>query len=145
MDIVRVIQEAISRYKVLIQDKGIEITLDLPEENRVIADKTGIESIISNYIINAIKYTNIGGKIHIKVQDDGKYVIVKIINDRVLAMDGDDSRSHGDARIINRIERDGIGLLIAKKYLKMHRAKYGCTFNEGTVEYWFSIKKVRGV
>ena len=145
VDIVRVIQEAISRYKVLIQDKGIEITLDLPEENRVIADKTGIESIISNYIINAIKYTNIGGKIHIKVQDDGKYVIVKIINDRVLAMDGDDSRSHGDARIINRIERDGIGLLIAKKYLKMHRAKYGCTFNEGTVEYWFSIKKVRGV
>ncbi len=145
IDIGKLIYEVRNKYKVLILDKGIEVDIQVPKESMMIADKLGIESIISNYFINAIKYTKIGGKINISVQETGEYAIVSIVNDVLVDFCDDASESKKQTRIINRIERDGIGLLIANRYLKMHKAKFGCKHDNETVEYWFKIKKFRAL
>ena len=151
IEIKKLIAESIKRYEVLLNDKRIEVNNDVDKNLRIIADRNGLDSIISNYIINAIKYTRIGGKINIKaeetkhVHETSKCVIFKITNDRLAYAFDDKKISTKDTKIINRIERDGLGLLIAKEYLKKHKAKYGHKLDEETAEYWFKIKKIRGV
>ena len=79
------------------------------------------------------------------MHETSKCVIFKITNDRLAYAFDDKKISTKDTKIINRIERDGLGLLIAKEYLNKHKAKYGYELNGETVEYWFKIKKIRGV
>ena len=151
IEIRKLIAQLLKRCDVLLNDKGIEVNIDVDKDLRIIADRNGLESIISNYIINAIKYTKIGGKINITaeetkhVHETSKCVIFKITNDRLAYAFDDKKISSKDTKIINRIERDGLGLLIAKEYLNKHKAKYGYELNGETAEYWFKIKKIRGV
>ena len=101
-------------------------------------DYIGVRSIISNYIINAIKYSDVGSKIDISIEKDDKFAIIKIANDisQNLRYNTDDK----ERGVVNQIERDGLGLIIARTYLDICKAKYGCNQNGEKVEYWLKIR-----
>ena len=50
--------EIIEEYKVILQEKGIDVILDI-EDYKVLCDKRGIQFIIRQILSNAIKYKNI--------------------------------------------------------------------------------------
>lgn len=138
MNLSVVIDKVIDKYQVLLEDKQLNISIDSSEDVYIYADAIGVKSIISNYIVNAVKYSSVGSTIKICVEKNEKFAIIKIANDvpENLRYNIEDKNQ----KVINRIERDGLGLIIAKTYLDICKASYGCTKADGTVEYWFKFR-----
>jgi signal transduction histidine kinase len=73
----KVVEEAAELYKLPLREKGIKLSVDIPEDAKVFADKEQVKLIIRNLLANAIKFTDSGGEIRVSgVVDDatGEYV-----------------------------------------------------------------------
>lgn len=138
MNLSVVIDKVIDKYQVLLEDKQLNISIDSSEDVYIYADAIGVKSIISNYMVNAVKYSSVGSTIKICVEKNEKFAIIKIANNvpKNLRYNIEDKNQ----KVINRIERDGLGLIIAKTYLDICKASYGCTKADETVEYWFKFR-----
>ena len=138
VDMAVLVNDMVARYNVLMEDKQLKVTVDGEKTVEAYVDYTGVMSIISNYIINAVKYSDNGSDIIITLEKDDKYVTIKIANDipQNLRYNVDDDKQG----VINRIERDGLGLIIARTYLDICKAKYGCNQKDNTVEYWLKFR-----
>lgn len=90
-------------------------------------DKLKIRQVILNIIDNAIRYTKKGGiEISLQKKDESVLIIVKdtgvgLKKEEKKTIFGDFSR--GSAGINLFIEGAGLGLSVAKKYLKLHKGK----------------------
>lgn len=112
----------------------------------VYADLEMMRIVVSNYISNAIKYSDSfvkiwffdkGNKIKFLVSNDGdgidKKDIKKVWN---VFYKTDSSRT-------DRLGNNGLGLAICKSIFKLHKAKYGCSSRLSETNFWFEMKKVK--
>ncbi|HUF52856.1 MAG TPA: ATP-binding protein [Dehalococcoidia bacterium] len=61
--------------------KSIELTLDCaPDLPYVMADDTALESILTNLVSNAIRYTETGGSVTVSARQEGDEVVVEVID-----------------------------------------------------------------
>lgn len=58
--------------------KNIAVSVDIPEQTRVFADRNMIATVIRNLLSNAIKFTPEKGNIRIGAQDTGKFIEITI-------------------------------------------------------------------
>ncbi|MEG0297075.1 MAG: two-component regulator propeller domain-containing protein [Clostridium sp.] len=108
-DIVFVVEEVALSMNSLAEEKGINLIIDPEIEEKIIkCDKYHIERCITNLIGNAVKFTNPGGYIIIKIYDFKDTVKISI-------------------------KDDGIG--IDKKYHKAIFDRFGQVFNQSSEEY----------
>ena len=138
VDMATLVDDMVARYSVLMEDKQLKVIVDGEKTVEAFVDYTGVKSIISNYIINAVKYSDNGSKINITLEKDKRYATIKIANDipQNLRYNVDNSKQG----VINRIERDGLGLIIARTYLDICKAKYGCNETDNAVENWLKFR-----
>lgn len=138
VDIALLVNDIVKKYSVLMEDKQLKVRVDGADSIEVFVDYTGARSIISNYIINAIKYSDVGSTVDISLDKDDKFVIIKIANEipQNLRYNTDDK----ERGVVNCIERDGLGLIIARTYIDICKAKYGCNENDETIEYWLKFR-----
>jgi signal transduction histidine kinase/CheY-like chemotaxis protein len=74
-----VIQAAVDAARPQIDARQHSLLLDLPEQPvHLEADPVRLTQVFSNLLINAAKYTNAKGQIHVRVVEDGKDVVVSI-------------------------------------------------------------------
>lgn len=66
------------RLKPLAEKKSIDLELVLNEKIQLKVDNEKIQQAIINIIDNAIKYTQTGGKVKLKLYNEGKYAIIEI-------------------------------------------------------------------
>ena len=100
-DIVELEKEVVRKSKVMLEEKGITVEFETPEEVNVIADDFYIEQVVSNYLTNAIKNVKeIDNKKIIKIQNvvdvENSKVRVKVFNT------GDNIPEEHMAKIWNR-------------------------------------------
>lgn len=72
--------ELIEEYKVILQEKGIEVSLDVGD-CKVVSDKRGIQFVLRQIISNAVKYTDVeetDAKIAITSVENEKYIKLNI-------------------------------------------------------------------
>jgi signal transduction histidine kinase len=138
VDLVEVINKTLDKYSVIMEDKELTANIEGVDKAEFISDATGVRSIVSNYINNAIKYSMVAETINISVEKDERFAIIKIANKvpENLRYNTEDK----DKKVINRIERDGLGLIIARTYLDICKASYGCNYADDNVEYWFKFR-----
>jgi signal transduction histidine kinase len=122
----QLIQEACELFTPLSEDKEITLTWKIPADLTLYADKRKVQRILANLIDNAIKYTNLGGKViltaepsdpkssHITIQirDTGIGIAEKdrpFIFDRFFRCD--QSRSEAGT---------GLGLSLARAFARAH-------------------------
>ncbi len=132
--------DLIAKFRVLAEQKQIELKLDKPQENNMVfADVGLVERALQNLIENAIKYTGPGGKVTLSLRKKGKVVEINItdtgtgipLNEQPFIFDrykqvGKSTKKHGY----------GLGLAIAKKIMDLHdttitvlsKPKEGSTF-----------------
>lgn len=72
------IKLSVSNFKNLVNDKNQEIIVNLEKDLYTHCDADKILNVISNYISNAIKYTQNGCKIEIKAKDEINFVHVSV-------------------------------------------------------------------
>jgi len=78
LDFSRQLAEAILKYEIIIEQKQLELEIEL-EENILIASNSSMLDIVWNNILsNAIKFSGPNGKISIKQTSDQKMVYVRI-------------------------------------------------------------------
>jgi signal transduction histidine kinase len=79
VDLVVVIEAAISTVSLTAQDKAIQIESALdPKARRVLGDRNRLQQVILNLLSNAIKFTPKGGRIQIQLTRIDEYVQVTV-------------------------------------------------------------------
>ena len=117
------IASAVRAYTPMAEEKGITLTADLGEENIIYGDDGKLRRVLRVLVENAIRHTDAGGTISVKLTDDGKTSCLTVTDTgEGIAPDAlghlferfyqaDSSRRKGGA---------GLGLAIAKWIVEAH-------------------------
>ena len=131
--------------KIEAEKKDIHIFFEYARENLpvVYADAAMIDRVFSNLIDNAIKYTNPGGTVTIRLTSREEEVIVEVL-DTGIGIHEQDIPCVFDAfcRVNRDVEGTGLGLSIAKAIVEAHG---GTILVESTPgkgsRFWFTLPK----
>ncbi len=115
--------ESKARSKSIILSSSIETSID-----KILGEQLSIEEMITNLLLNAIKYTPAGGTVEIKVKEDGDFILVEIIDTGIGIPEAELSDVFDEfyrASNAKKIEKDGtgLGLSIAKQVVERHSGK----------------------
>ncbi len=120
------LKDIIGKLELLFKEKNQEVVSNIQEDmENIVVDKDGIEQVILNIISNAIKYTEINGKIEIQAYQNEDKLIIKV-SDNGIGIPYEDQN-----RIFERFYRvekgrsrelggTGLGLAIAKEIVEAH-------------------------
>lgn len=132
------IETIIKRFETPCKTKNIKLISEIDKDIYRMFDEQLLDQAITNFITNAIKYSN--EKIEIKLKDGllsventGNHIPEDSINkiwDKFYKVDKARDRSLGGT---------GLGLSITKNILELHKAEYGVTNTENGVRFWFKI------
>lgn len=143
----KLVKSSVLKFEYQIKEKNFDIKIDL-EESIVSADKVKINQVLDNLISNAIKYTDVEGKIEISIRNFKDESIFAIRNYNVEFSEGELSQIW-DRFYVREKSRSknsdgtGLGLTIVKNILELHNSNYGVKNIKGGVEFYFSLKKYR--
>ena len=136
-NIVSVIDDIVQSVASYIKDAGFNIIFDTNEEVKIIAiDTNKIERIMLNLISNAIKFSKQGDDILVKVEDNGPYIEIIVI-DQGVGIDQDHIESifgrfnQVDKTLARNAEGTGIGLALVKSFVKLHGGRVSVDSNSG--------------
>ena len=148
-NIVELEKEVIRKSKVMLEEKGVEVTLNSPEEINVIADDFYIEQVITNYLTNAIKHVEeVNGEKCISIENivnvEKNKVRIKVFNT------GINIKEEDLTRIWNRFYKvdesrnradggTGIGLSFVKAIMSNYKNAYGVVNKDNGVEFYFDL------
>lgn len=148
-DIVSLIKEVLRKCDVMIKDQNITATLKNDNSIYVYADDFYIEQVVTNYVTNAIKYSNeingkreiiidvteeLNGMARISVYNTGNNFSeeeMKRIWGRFYKIDTSRNRENGGT---------GIGLSLVKAVMNNYNNKYGVRNRVDGVEFYFELK-----
>jgi len=129
-----------------------KINVGISEDMTSNFDKERIYEVVSNLLLNAIKYTPIGGTITITSKDDGKYYTILVKDTGIGLTDHERKQLFTQFGKIERygqgwdvgIEGTGLGLYISKEIVELHGGTISATSegrNKGST-FYFSIPKI---
>lgn len=151
-DFTALAEESKDRFAKAIADKGIIADWKLPAEMNVYGDPERIDTILTNFLSNAIDYTSKGNHIRVFVDDLGKRYRICVYNEGSHIDEEyqqriwepfykiDSSRARSPKRIFGG---HGLGLGTVAALVKLHGEKYGVRNETDGVTFWFTIKKCK--
>lgn len=116
--------DLIAKFKVIAEQKEIELQLDNPSENNMVfADVSLVERALQNLIENAIKFTEAKGKVTLSLHKIGKNVEINItdtgtgipVNEQPFIFD-----RYKQVDESAKKQGSGLGLAIVKKIMELH-------------------------
>jgi len=128
VNMVELIDEVTELLTDAARQKSIVISRQLPAGLFLFADKPMINTVLRNLISNAIKYTNIGGKIEISAISGEKEMVVTVIDNGVGIKQGAlEKLFHieecGSTPGTQDEEGTGLGLILCKDFVSKHGGK----------------------
>jgi len=76
-DLSRVVKEVEDSFTVAVEEKGLKLSVDMPDKTMIKSDERRVKQIIMNLVSNAIKFTE-KGEIAIRVMGNGERVSISI-------------------------------------------------------------------
>lgn len=113
-------------YAAQAEDKGIELTFNLPPKLPVIqADRNKVSLGLHNLLGNAMKYTPSGGKVSVNVALEPTRLVVDVVDTGIGISSEDRQRIfekfyRAQDRRVTEITGSGLGLAIAREVVRMH-------------------------
>ncbi len=147
VDVTELLENAVGRYRKMLSEKGVGITLETEKKRFAMCDEMKITQAVYNLIDNAVNYSNEPKKVVIKQLDTEEGIRVEIsdngdgINPEELPYIWD-RYYKSDSNHKRNIVGSGIGLSIVKQILTMHSARYGVETNKGEGStFWFELSE----
>jgi signal transduction histidine kinase/ActR/RegA family two-component response regulator len=120
-----VLEAAVANVRPGAQTKGISLDLVLDPSGMISGDPVRMQQIVSNLLVNAIKFTPSGGKVEVRLERNGPEVQIVVkdtgagirreflpyVFDRFRQDDTTEARSHGGL---------GLGLAIVRHLVELH-------------------------
>jgi len=130
-DLSALINYCVSQLKGTAKLRKQKINVNISENLEVIFDKERIYEVISNLLINAIKYTPIGGDIEIQTDEKDGFYIISISDNGIGITESEKKQLFTQFGKIERygqgwdvgIEGTGLGLYISKEIVELHGGK----------------------
>ena len=147
VSIPEIANEMTKSFKPLIDDKEQTLTAHVPEGIEVRGDKQKITAIFSNLILNAIKYTDEGGRIDIMVEDRGEVIRVCVADTGIGIPEEHLPKIFERFYMVNtsltrKSESLGLGLAIVKEDVKLHGGRVWATSDPGKgSKFLFTLPK----
>ncbi len=123
-----VIRKMIDLYSANAKNKNITLSINIQENLLVFADMNMVETILRNLISNAIKFTNIGGKISLSTSTEGNFAVISVqdngiglnesVKERIFQIDQNLS-----TRGTQNEEGSGLGLILCKEFVEINKGK----------------------
>lgn len=137
------LQKSVERTKVLGLGQDITFSIEIEENVYVLGDENSLQSVISNLLTNAVKYTE-DKKIHIQLQEikDKVYLRIKngILEDKIANLTGIWEPFYvGESSRNKHLSGTGLGLAIVKVILDKHDMKYGYHVLAGEIEFYIEL------
>ncbi|MDK2830508.1 MAG: hypothetical protein PWQ75_260 [Methanolobus sp.] len=126
VDIRTSVSEIVTMTESLASRKNITVDIDMPDDMPLIsADKSKIKQIMYNILGNAIKFTDNGGNVHIKLSSDDENVTMSITDTGIGISPEDQNKlfkpfSQIDTSISRSFEGTGLGLALVKELIELH-------------------------
>lgn len=131
-DLRKVATQVVAELSVLAESKDIDIGLECAElaemegSTLVVGDETSLETMVTNLVDNAIRYTARGGQVDVRLRLDGTDMALEVV-DNGPGIPGRDLK-----RVLDRFYRaenttgqgSGLGLAIAAKVAAKHQASF---------------------
>jgi two-component system, OmpR family, sensor histidine kinase VanS len=146
LDIFKFVEHIYRKNEILIQNSG-QISSFVGEPcGMVMADPLYLEEAITNYISNAITYTEKGKMIQMSIRRSAEEVVLSVFNEG-----GRISEEHLE-KIWNSFYREdksrtrteqnniGLGLYIVRSIMNAHHGKCGVENKNDGVEFWISLR-----
>ncbi|MBO5476827.1 MAG: HAMP domain-containing histidine kinase [Clostridia bacterium] len=139
----------IDTIKMSNMDTPHEIKYTIPNDLYVYADRTKIEQVLYNLVINAIKHSGEGNrKIDVKVTATQKRVKVEVKDDGVGISKEDlkhiwDRYYKASESFTRNVQGSGLGLSIVKNILLKHSSDFGVDSEVGKgTTFWFDLERI---
>lgn len=144
VDIEELIDGVVEVYKMVAETKKITIKLDMPEEVvPVYADIDMIKTVVRNFLSNAVKFSNEGEEVVIKVEVKGDRAVIAV-QDHGCGIDEEDQKmllhanTHFSTFGTNNEEGSGLGLLLCQDFVIKNGGKlwFASAKGEGSTFYF---------
>ncbi|MCK4999104.1 MAG: HAMP domain-containing histidine kinase [Anaerohalosphaera sp.] len=123
------IRNCVEAARLKASDKTIELTSVVElSDSKVFGEQLSIEEMITNLVLNSVKYTPAGGKVEVVAKRDGDHVVITIsdtgigIPKKELPRVFDEFFRASNARATER-DGTGLGLSLARQIVKRHEGK----------------------
>ncbi|HWP57278.1 MAG TPA: ATP-binding protein [Candidatus Acidoferrales bacterium] len=120
-DLPGLVREMLKRYEKILSTKGVRLTLEAPDQLRVVSDRAKVERIFQNLLNNAAKFTS-QGEITVKVQpaSDQRTVCLEVIDTGVgIERDQIETMFEAFKQMDSSAKREfsglGLGLTVARR------------------------------
>ncbi|MHC4556918.1 MAG: sensor histidine kinase [Planctomycetota bacterium] len=143
------LQNAISSVKPKAEGKSITLNCTIePSVDRIFGDRFSIEEMVTNLLLNAIKYTNEKGTIEMNAGNHEDFVKVEITDTGIGIPQQEQSEIFEEfyrATNAKEVERDGtgLGLSIVKHIIERHNGSIWVDSREGIgTKFSFTLPKI---
>ncbi len=141
----QLIEEVYDLLEPMATQKGIALLMKIPPEVSVVADRNMLDFVLRNMVVNAIKFTNSGGKVETAAIGQGDRVEIRVMDTGIgipedkLANLFQLDMYHKTSGTANEAGT-GLGLLLCQEFVSRHGGmiRVQSTVNEGTT-FCFSL------
>ena len=144
-DIREIIEKQIEGLRVVAERKKIELDSEHPEKpiSMAYGDRLKIETVVANLLDNAVKYTNEGGSVKVRLSENDKTILVEV-TDTGIGIKEEELLHVFDIfyRADRTIEGTGLGLAVARRIISDHGGVFSVrsTYGKGST-FWFTLPK----
>jgi two-component system sensor histidine kinase VanS len=148
VDLAELTERIFKKNSLLMQKKEIVGEFRAEPCKAVAGDVYYLEEAITNYLSNAIAYTDAGHRIIVKVEPSEEEAVLSVYNDgRKIEQDHMDKIWNSFYRADKSRTRTsqnnmGLGLYIVQSIMTAHHGRCGVINREHGVEFWLSLKTV---
>jgi PAS domain S-box-containing protein len=129
VDLTNTIKNVIDNVRPQAYTKKQTITADIPDELPIVsADAFRIGQVILNFVANAVNYTQEGGSVTVKAEQEGEFLKIAVIDTgRGIPKEALQKLFTKFFRVSGSLEQGakgtGLGLYISKSIIEMHKGK----------------------
>ena len=145
-DFSALLHKLINKHQLIFKENKINLTTDIEDNIIINGDKSKLELVLSNFVVNAVRYVDEKKNIKISLfEEDNKYIF-KIYNTANAFSDEDIKKIWGSFYKIDKAHSrekggTGIGLYLVKTILELHDFEYGVSNVQDGVEFFIKIPK----
>jgi signal transduction histidine kinase len=122
------VKETVELFQTLFRQKELNLTLVNPTNQKIYADRNMLNTILRNFVSNAIKYTTIGGNIILETKINGD-IFNLTVSDTGVGIESENINLllHSSESITtvgtNGENGTGLGLKLCKEFIHMHNGE----------------------